>query len=101
MKFIPLLIIPLLFLGACSSTEEPEEKEEPEVIPTAPVDPPPPLPDVPPDGIDFVSPNTTDELLSEEKKKTVTGPALAPKPIEGDTVINVPPPLPTPSLPDE
>ncbi|MDA7888794.1 hypothetical protein N9A86_05385 [Akkermansiaceae bacterium] len=100
MKFTPLLTIPILCLSACSDLN-PKEKEEPKPKKHTNVEAPPPLPEKPTDGIDFADPETAGSLLTDDKKKTVTGPAPAPKPIEGDNVINVSPPLPAPTLPDE
>jgi len=100
LKFHLLLSLPLAFLPACSDLN-PKEKDKPKVKNTSQVDPEPPLPEQASDGIDFSDPDTSGALLTDDKKKTVTGPAPTSKPIEGDNVINVTPPRPTPSLPDE
>jgi len=100
LKFHLLLSLPLAFLAACSDLN-PKEKDKPKVKNTSQVDPEPPLPEQANDGIDFSDPDTSGALLTDDKKKTVTGPAPTSKPIEGDNVINVTPPRPTPSLPDE
>ena len=99
-KIIPLLTLPILLLSACAipSLEEKKKNKEKKTVVT---DAPPPPPELPTDGIDFSDPETAGSLLTDDKKKTVTGPAPIKKPIEGDNVINVAPPLPTPALPDE
>lgn len=99
MKIIRLLTLSILLLASCSDLN-PEDKDEENKKTPEPTDLPPP-PELPTDGIDFADPDTTEALLTEDNKKTVTGPVIDKKPIEGDNVINVAPPLPTPSLPDE
>ena len=99
MKIFRLLTLPILLLASCSDLN-PEDKDKENKPPPEPTDLPPP-PELPTDGIDFTEVDTTDALLTEENKKTVTGPVIDKEPIEGDNVINVAPPLPTPSLPDE
>ncbi|MDB4753655.1 hypothetical protein OAF84_00050 [Akkermansiaceae bacterium] len=100
MKFHSLLSLPLVFLTACSDLN-PKEKDKPEAKNISQVAPEPPLPEQPADEIDFSDPDTSGALLTDDKKKTVTRPATASKPLEGDNVINVTPPRPTPTLPDE
>ena len=100
LKLNLLLSLPLAFLTACSDLN-PKEKDKPKAKNTSQVAPEPPLPEQASDGIDFSDPDTSGALLTDDKKKTVTGPAPTSKPIEGDNVINVTPPPPTPTLPDE
>ncbi len=100
LKFHPLLSLPLVFLTACSDLN-PKEKDKPKAKNTSQVAPQPPLPEQPIDEIDFSDPDTSGALLTDDKKKTVTGPATTSKPVERDNVINVTPPPPTPTLPDE
>ncbi len=105
MKFQPLLSLPLVFLTACSDLD-PKEKDKPKAKNTTQIAPDPPLPEpLAPeqaaDGINFSDPDTSGALLTEDEKKTVSGPAPTSKPIEGDNVIKVTPPPPTPTLPDE
>ena len=100
MKSYTLLSLPLVILAACSDLN-PKEKEKPETQNNTQVDPGPPPLEQPTDGIDFSDVDTSNTLLTDDKKKTVTGPAPTTKPIEGDNVISVTPPLPTPTLPDE
>ena len=105
MKFQPLLSLPLVFLTACSDLN-PKEKDKPKAKNTTQIASGPPLPEQPlpeqaTDGINFSDPDTSGALLTDDEKKTVTGPAPTSKPVEGDNVIKVTPPLPKPTLPDE
>ena len=99
MKFQPLLSLPLVFLTACSDLN-PKEKDKPKAKNTTQIASGPPLPEQAADGINFSDPDTSGALLTDDEKKTVTGPAPKSKPVEGDNVINVTPP-PPPTLPDE
>ena len=100
MKSLKFLIVPVLCLSACSDLDS-EEKDKPEAKKKPVTEAPPPPMEAPTDGIDFSDPETAGSLLTEDKKKTVTGPVIEKEPIEGDNVINVTPPLPKPALPDE
>ncbi|YCM45094.1 hypothetical protein V2O64_03550 [Verrucomicrobiaceae bacterium 227] len=104
-SFRHLIIIPTLFLVSC--TQKPEEEPEPapapqqeEVVPEV-VEPEPPKPLDP--GLTFAVPDSTNQLMNDDEKKTVLGP-VAPltAPVEEDNAINVDPPKPPEAvLPDE
>ncbi|MFT7443160.1 MAG: hypothetical protein ACI9AF_000052 [Granulosicoccus sp.] len=111
-KFLLLCPLPLI-LASCSDLT-PKEQEEP-AGPAIKVEPiqAPPVPEVAPappingpgNPLGYLDPDTTDELMTEEKKKTVTtANAQAPPPVktEGDSAIDVDPPaLPMLDLPEE
>ncbi len=49
----------------------------------------------PDDGLDFVDPNTTAELMTEGEKKTVSGPLpITPPDAPSDSTIEIKPPAP-------
>ncbi|HBE95639.1 MAG TPA: hypothetical protein DDW68_00530 [Verrucomicrobiales bacterium] len=105
LKFQLLLSLPLVFLTACSDLN-PKEKDKPKAKNTTQIASGPPLTEQPlpeqaADRINFSDPDTSGALLTEDEKKTVTGPDPTSKPVEGDNVIKVTPPLPKPTLPDE
>ena len=106
-KFILLCSLPF-FLASCSDLT-PKKQEEP-AAPSPKIEPVqvPPAPEVvngPGNPLGYLDPDTTNELMTEEKKKTVTtANAQAPPPVktEGDSAIDVDPPaLPMLDLPEE
>jgi len=99
-KFQPLLSLSLVFLTACSDLN-PKEKDKPKAKNTTQIASGPSLPEQAADGINFSDPDTSGALLTDDEKKTVTGPAPTSKPVGGDNVIKVTPPLPKPTLPAE
>jgi len=92
-KFLFSIILSLLFFSCAGSTPEPEDDQDPKKdLPEKP--PEPELPGPPEnDPLEFVAPDTTSELMTEEDKKTVTGPAEVevPEPAP-DSAIDVKPP---------
>jgi|GEM_PF-635378 len=106
-SFRHLIIIPTLFILSCSQKpeEEPEPKPAPKQEEKAPEVVEPELPQPTDSGLTFAVPDSTNELMTDEKKKTVVGPIEPPSaPAEEDNAINVDPPkLPDPeaTLPDE
>ena len=94
MKRFPFLSLTLL---AVSCASNPPTKEDPES--KKPSDEPPPPPELPiekpDDGLDFVDPNTTSELMKEEDKKTVSGPVpVTPPEPPADSTIEIKPSVP-------
>jgi len=104
-SFRHLLLIPTLFVVACSQKpeEDPDPKPAPRQEEKAPEVVEPELPKPVDPGLTFVVPVSTNELMTDEKRKTVVGP-VAPPPAqaEEDNAIDVDPPkLPEATLPDE
>lgn len=102
-----LFLFPTLLLASCAldsakdeSDPSPAPRPGPTVAALEPEEMGPPKPADP--GLDFAVPDSTGKLMSDDKKKTVTGPIVPPKPDtaleEEESVINVAPPLP-PSVP--
>ena len=94
LKFLPFLCLPL-FAISCASN--PPTDEDPSS--QKPADQPEPLPELPPvkpdDGLDFVDPDTTAELMKEGEKKTVIGPLpITPPAAPADSTIEIKPPAP-------
>ncbi|MGD1978163.1 MAG: hypothetical protein PVJ98_02120 [Akkermansiaceae bacterium] len=88
-------LLPSFLLLACGPINPVEEDPEPEkkVGPPRPVELPVEQPD---DGLSFADPNTTENLMGEEDKKTVVGPTVVTPPEPpADSTIEVPtPPAP-------
>jgi hypothetical protein len=103
-KFLLLLTLPFLLLScanlAADRWDEKEEEAEVEAQsdePEAP-DPAPELPqDSPDDDLKLADPVTTSDLMKDENKKTVSGPAPVNVPApESDSAIEVKPTIPSP-----
>lgn len=105
MSFRQLIIIPLFLFASCSQKpeENPESKPAPKLAEKAPEVIEPEIPKTGDPGLTFAVPKSTDELMTDEKKKTVIGPIAPPStPVDDDNAINVDPPkLPEVPLPDE
>ena len=105
MSFRQLIIIPLFLAVSCSqdSKEEPEPKPAPKQTEGAPEAIEPEAPKAEDPGLTFAVPKSTDELMTDEKKKTVIGPITPPSTtVEDDNAINVDPQkLHEVPLPDE
>ncbi|MEJ6643141.1 MAG: hypothetical protein QNL33_07760 [Akkermansiaceae bacterium] len=105
-RFRHLIIVPTAFLISCTQElkEGPEPKPAPNQEEKVPEVVEPELPKPVDPGLTFAVPKSTDELMTDEKRKTVVGP-VAPAtlpPVEDDNAINVDPPkLPDAVLPDE
>jgi len=101
-KLSLLLILPLA-IAACSDLTPKEQEEAAPPPKTKEADKPeeagelPPQEIIPDREVEFIDPVTTDELLTDEKKKTVTGPVVpeTSEPDAGeDSTIDVDPPKP-------
>lgn len=105
MRFRLLFLLPALLFASCSGSldEEPEEEEKPKNEEAGTGEEPPPLPPPVDESMKFAVPESTGNLMTEENKKTIVGPAPKPTEVsEGDSVINVDPPkLPEAKLPGE
>lgn len=105
MSLRKLIIIPFFLAVSCSqkTDEDPESKPAPKQTEKSTEDVQPELPKSPDPGLSFAVPKSTDELMTDEKSKTVVGPVTPPStPVEDDNTINVDPPkLPEVPLPDE
>ena len=108
MRIRPLFLLPALILSSCSQkveeVKEPEPAPKKEETPPEPEEPAPAPPPVDP-GLTFAVADSTNELMTDEKKKTVVGPVAPPK-VDTDNsedgVISVDPPkVPEAKLPDE
>lgn len=112
MKFPALIALPVL-VASCSDLT-PKDQDDPAPSPktekvktpkvTEGPDLPPPTSEPTIEGFTLKDPDTTGELMTEDKKKTVTGPeTLSPVPSpEPDNGIKVSPPkLPEVKIPEE
>ena len=78
------------------TTDPPEEVVEPVAPPIFPTEPASEKITSEPNKVTFLDPKTTEDLMDEKKRRTVTGPAPIPKDLsEDDNMIEVDPPSPT------
>lgn len=113
MKLFLLCSLPIILVSCSDLTPEDQEKPANRTTKAQPVQAPAPVPEVAPappvDGpenpLGYLDPDTTSELMTEEKKKTVTAANAQATPAvktEGDSAIDVDPPaLPELDLPEE
>lgn len=94
MKLLTFLCLPFFAISCASNppTEEDPRSQKPSNQPET-------LPEVPAvepdDGLDFVDPNTTAELMTEGEKKTVSGPLpITPPDPPSNSTIEIKPPAP-------